>query len=106
MGDNILRDFADLVSQTLTKDDHLFRFGGEEFVVISHKRNQENASILAELLRESIDQHNFDKNLHVTISLGIAEYSPNETGFEWLGRADRAMYKAKDAGRNLCCVAA
>jgi diguanylate cyclase (GGDEF)-like protein len=106
VGDNILRDFADLVTQTLTKDDHLFRFGGEEFVVISHKRNQENASVLAELLRESIDQHSFDKNLHITISLGIAEYSPDETGFEWLGRADRAMYKAKDAGRNLCCVAA
>jgi diguanylate cyclase (GGDEF)-like protein len=106
VGDSILRDFAELVSQTLTKDDHLFRFGGEEFVVISHNRNQENASILAELLRESIDQHIFVNNLHVTISLGIAEYSPDETGFEWLGRADRAMYKAKDAGRNLCCVAA
>jgi diguanylate cyclase (GGDEF)-like protein len=106
VGDNILCDFADLVSQKLTTDDHLYRFGGEEFVVISHKSNQENASILAELLRESIDQHSFDKNLHVTISLGIAEYTPDETGFEWLGRADRAMYKAKEAGRNLCCFAA
>ena len=105
-GDNILRDFANIVSQKLTKDDHLFRFGGEEFVVISHKRNQENTSILAEELRESIDQYRFDQNLHVTISLGIAEYKPDETGFEWLGRADKAMYKAKSAGRNLCCIAA
>jgi len=105
-GDNVLRDFADVVRQKLTKNDHLYRFGGEEFVVISHKRNQENASILAEDLRESIDQYNFNQNLHVTISLGIAEYKPDETGFEWLGRADSAMYKAKDAGRNLCCIAA
>ena len=105
-GDNILRDFVDVVSQKLTKDDHLYRFGGEEFVVISHKRNQENSSTLAEQLRESIDEHSFDQNLHVTISLGIAEYIPDETGFEWLGRADRAMYRAKDAGRNLCCIAA
>ena len=105
-GDNILCDFASLVSEKLSKDDHLFHFGGEEFVVISHKRNQENTSILAEELRESIDQHRFDQSLHVTISLGIAEYKPDETGFEWLGRADRAMYKAKDAGRNLCCIAA
>jgi diguanylate cyclase (GGDEF)-like protein len=105
-GDNILRDFANVVSQKLTKDDHLYRFGGEEFVVISHKRNQENTSRLAEELRESIDLHRFDQNLHITISLGIAEYKPDETGFEWLGRADRAMYKAKDAGRNLCCIAA
>ena len=105
-GDNILRDFAEVISQKLTKDDHLFRFGGEEFVVISHKRNQENSSILAELLREAIDEYSFDQNRHITISLGIAEYKPDETGFEWLGRADRAMYKAKDAGRNLCCIAA
>lgn len=105
-GDNILRDFAHAISQKLTVNDHLYRFGGEEFVVISHKRNQENSSILAEELRELIDEHRFDQNLHVTISLGIAEYKPDETGFEWLGRADRAMYKAKDAGRNLCCIAA
>lgn len=105
-GDNILRDLANVLSHKLTKDDHLYRFGGEEFVVISHKRNQENTSILAELLRESIDQHRFDQNLHVTISLGIAEYKTDETGFEWLGRADKAMYKAKGAGCNLCCIAA
>jgi diguanylate cyclase len=105
-GDNILRDFADVISQKLTTDDHLYRFGGEEFVVITHKRNQENASILAEKLRESIDEYPFDQDLHVTISIGIAEYKPDETGFEWLGRADKAMYKAKDAGRNLCCIAA
>ncbi len=106
VGDNILRDFTDAVSQKLTTDDHLYRFGGEEFVVISHKRNQENTSILAEQLRESIDQHSFEQNLHITISLGIAEYKSDETGFEWLGRADKAMYKAKEAGRNLCCIAA
>jgi diguanylate cyclase len=105
-GDNILCDFTIVVSRELTKNDHLYRFGGEEFVVISNKRNQENTSILAEELRECIDQYSFDKDLHVTISLGIAEYKPDETGFEWLGRADRAMLKAKDAGRNLCCIAA
>jgi diguanylate cyclase (GGDEF)-like protein len=105
-GDNILRDFSDVVSQKLTKDDHLYRFGGEEFVVISHKRNEESTSILAEQLRESIDKHVFDQDLHITISLGIAEYSTDETGFEWLGRADKAMYRAKDAGRNFCCIAA
>jgi diguanylate cyclase (GGDEF)-like protein len=105
-GDNILRDFADVVSQKLSKNDHLYRFGGEEFVVISHISDQENTSILAEQLRESIEEYNFDQDLHITISLGIAEYKPDETGFEWLGRADKAMYKAKDAGRNLCCIAA
>ena len=55
MGDHIWRDFTAVLSQELAKHDHLYRFGGEEFVVISHKRNQDNASILAKLLRESID---------------------------------------------------
>ena len=105
-GDNILREFADTISHHLSKTDSLYRFGGEEFVVISQQRNSESLSTLAEKLREAIDQQVFDKNLHVTISLGIAVFKPDETGFEWLGRADKAMYKAKDAGRNLCCIAA
>lgn len=105
-GDNILRDFANVVLSNLTNEDYLYRFGGEEFVVICENRDQENTSILAENLREAIDENNFDQDLHITISLGIAEYKPDETGFEWLGRADKAMYKAKDAGRNLCCIAA
>jgi diguanylate cyclase len=106
VGDTILRDFAQVVSQILKADDHLYRFGGEEFVIISHIRNQENTLTLAEQLRESIEEHNFEQNLRITISLGIAEYKLDETGFEWLGRADKAMYRAKDAGRNLCCIAA
>lgn len=106
IGDTILRDFVEVVSQILTPDDHLYRFGGEEFVIISHIRNQENTAKLAEQLRKSIEEHRFEKNLRITISLGIAEYKPDETGFEWLGRADKAMYQAKGAGRNLCCIAA
>jgi diguanylate cyclase (GGDEF)-like protein len=106
IGDTILRDFVEVVSQILTPDDHLYRFGGEEFVIISHIRNQENTAKLAEQLRKSIEEHRFEQNLRITISLGIAEYKPDETGFEWLGRADKAMYQAKGAGRNLCCIAA
>jgi diguanylate cyclase (GGDEF)-like protein len=106
VGDDILRDFSSLVSQNLSRNDTLFRFGGEEFVIISTLRDQENASILAEDIRSIIDQHQFQQTLRLTVSLGIAEYQPDETGFEWLGRADKAMYKAKDAGRNLCCTAA
>jgi len=106
IGDTILRDFVEVVIQILTPEDHLYRFGGEEFVIISHIRNQENTAKLAEQLRRSIEKHSFEQNLRITISLVIAEYKPDETGFEWLGRADKAMYQAKGAGRNLCCIAA
>lgn len=105
-GDDILRDFTDVVTEKLAGEDQLYRFGGEEFVVISHGRNLESSATLAEELRKSIDEFQFEQDLHITISVGIAQYNSDETGFEWLGRADKAMYKAKEAGRNLCCIAA
>lgn len=105
-GDNILREFSYLVSSHLSKNECLYRFGGEEFVIICSQLDCQQASSLAEDIREIIENHTFEQDLKITISLGIAEYKTEETGLEWLGRADKAMYRAKDAGRNLCCIAA
>lgn len=105
-GDSILREFSDLTSSYLSEHEYLYRFGGEEFVIICSQLNCQQASLLAEDIREIVETHTFEKNLKITVSLGIAEYKAEETGFEWLGRADKAMYRAKDAGRNLCFIAA
>lgn len=105
-GDNMLRECTLIISNRLSHKEDIYRFGGEEFVIVCQQLNCEKAAILAEDIRELIDTHIFQQNLRTTISLGIAEYKLNETGFEWLGRADKAMYKAKDAGRNLCCTSA
>lgn len=105
-GDSILREFSYLIANHLSKNEYLYRFGGEEFVIICCHLDCQQASSLAEDIREIVESHTFEKNLKITISLGIAEYKTDETGFEWLGRADKAMYRAKDAGRNLCFIAA
>jgi diguanylate cyclase len=105
VGDEILIHFVEIISERIRHTDHVYRFGGEEFVVIVDNTDADSVSIFAEQLREGVDNSQFPAQLHVTISLGIAQYKEGETGFEWLGRADKAMYKAKQAGRNSCCIA-
>ncbi|KXI27061.1 GGDEF domain-containing protein [Paraglaciecola hydrolytica] len=106
VGDQILVTFASLVKQKLRNNESLYRLGGEEFVITVADKTSDKASILAEEIRELVDMFLFTNSIHLTISIGIAESQANETSLEWLGRADAAMYKAKGAGRNLCCVAA
>ena len=106
IGDQVLITFAGLINQKLRRQACLYRLGGEEFVITVADKDRDKASILAEDIRELIDTHFFINEIHLTISIGIAESQANETSQEWLSRADAAMAKAKSAGRNLCCVAA
>lgn len=105
VGDNILVEFVKTVSNRIRSSDELYRFGGEEFVVIAENISFSDASTLADQLRVSVMNNPKLADYNVTISVGTAEFQSNETPFEWLGRADKAMYKAKDQGRNTCCVA-
>ena len=106
VGDQILQSFCQLVSRHLRVQEELFRLGGEEFVITLNHKNLQQAANLAEDIREAVEQFLFIEQLHITISLGIAECNSEESSLEWLKRADHAMYKAKDAGRNLACIAA
>jgi len=106
IGDEILIQFVEIISSRLRRTDRLYRLGGEEFVIIADNSDVRSVSILAEQLREAVDKASFAAQLHVTVSLGVAQYKDGESSFEWLGRADKAMYQAKDAGRNTYCVAA
>lgn len=106
LGDEMLVELVRTVHKRIRNSDTLFRFGGEEFVVIAENTELQAASALAEHLREAIEQAPALKKYDVTVSVGTAQFQLNETPFEWLGRADRAMYKAKNAGRNTCVVAA
>ncbi|WP_172449382.1 GGDEF domain-containing protein [Bowmanella denitrificans] len=104
-GDRILVMVCKLIEKRIRRSDHLYRFGGEEFVVITDNTGLREAGLLAEELRKDIAQANISER-QVTISLGIAQYHPGETGYQWLGRADQAMYRAKDSGRNHLCICA
>lgn len=105
-GDKVLQQFSALVSQRIRITDQLYRYGGEEFVVVLDNTKIEEAGELANALREAVADAAWPApNLTVTISAGVAQHQVHETLHEWLDRADLAMYEAKEQGRNQCKVA-
>lgn len=106
IGDEMLIELVQVVNKRIRNSDSLYRFGGEEFVIIAENTQLSDACVLAEQLREAIEQAPELAKYGVTVSVGTAQFMQGETPFEWLGRADKAMYQAKSDGRNTCRVAA
>lgn len=99
-GDRLLKEFAALV-RTLQRDTDLFgRWGGEEFIVVLPSSDAAAAAVMAERIRHETASATFADGLRITISIGLAEYLPGETLEQWIGRADAALYTAKNTGRN------
>jgi diguanylate cyclase (GGDEF)-like protein len=105
IGDQILVDIAKLLEITIRKSDRLFRFGGEEFLILVQQTNIEGMASLAEKLRHAIEANviGLDGN-PVTTSIGGTLLRPNESIDSWFDRTDKALYAAKDAGRNLVVI--
>jgi diguanylate cyclase len=104
-GDQVLIKLAALLEKSLRKNDRLFRYGGEEFVVIALLPNRNGLLSLAEKLRGIVERNVGDPEDHpVTISIGGAMLRPAESIEAWFARADTALYVAKDAGRNRVVV--
>ena len=105
-GDKVLSGLAEVVRQALRETDSAYRYGGEEFVVIlPHTKGMAGATT-AERIRSEVEKVSFPPDggsgRHVTISIGVAEYAPGEEGEEFVKRADRNMYRAKENGKNQC----
>lgn len=100
VGDRVLVQFAALVQRSIRRSDRLFRYGGEEFVLLLPGVNAARLQQAAEQLRATVADELHDGKGHVTVSIGIAMLQPGEDWQTWLGRADAAMYRAKRAGRN------
>ena len=99
-GDQILKSLTEIVNLRIRVTDSLYRIGGEEFVVVLDGQDLHRAAHLAEQLRTLVDANELVPDQSVTISLGVAELKDGETPSAWLHRADEALYRAKDAGRN------
>lgn len=101
-GDEVLRRSGAIVNDTIRKDDLAIRYGGEEFLLILAGARRLHARLLAERLREAIAATRFDglAELKVTASLGVGELAEGETVAQWIERTDKALYRAKDRGRN------
>ncbi|WP_249976828.1 GGDEF domain-containing protein [Vreelandella olivaria] len=100
VGDDILRNIAYLVQKTLRTDDHLGRWGGEEFIVITRGLGHDTSLQLANRLCRTVEKHIFPSANRVTISIGLTLAHPNDQPHPLLKRVDRAMYLAKAAGKN------
>ena len=99
-GDQILKSLTEIVNLRIRVTDSLYRIGGEEFVVVLDGQDLHRAAHLAEQLRTLVDANELVPDQSVTISLGVAELKAGESPNDWLHRADEALYRAKDAGRN------
>ena len=106
MGDEVLRAFASLAQGDLRQVDKLARWGGEEFLLLMPHLEASQAFVAVERLRNSIAVHPMGDNgtFNVTISAGIAQFRPGETMDQWIERADHALYRAKQEGRNQCLI--
>ena len=121
LGDKVLKSVAGTVRDTIRVSDQIFRYGGEEFVVILSRINAKTATKLAEKICRQIEKDYFgkykilktslavewsrlpvdgDKKHQVTISIGGAIITKDDTEMSLFERADKAMYRAKNNGRN------
>lgn len=101
MGDKVLVRFTETLQKNLRSQDILARFGGEEFIVLLPFQEGENAVIVAEKLRQAVEDVLFEEaGLSITASFGVAVYRKGEHREELLKRADEGMYQAKKSGRN------
>jgi len=106
-GDFVLKSVADLIRKNLRDSDVASRYGGEEFTALLIDAGKEEAMVVAERIRSTINEHDFvynDQHLHVTISGGVSVFdaqtnlvsSPNE----FVNQADQGLYMSKNNGRN------
>lgn len=104
-GDYVLKEKAELLRENgIRKGDVFARYGGEEFVVLLPNTNLKQAFEIAERLRKLVEKHEFvyeAQRLPVTASIGVADYRTGvNTGTDLFKRADSAVYKSKEGGRN------
>lgn len=102
-GDEVLIRLADCMRKAFRTEDTLFRFGGEEFVVMLRHAPEDAAESIFERFRASVEKYEFPQVGRVTCSIGLAFVDDRLTPAELLGRADEALYYAKDHGRNRVC---
>lgn len=102
-GDIVLQKFSVLTKEVIREVDYIARFGGEEFLLILVKTPLTEAIVVAERIRKSIGKFCFGElapDLKITVSIGVAEYKSGELIDDLLDRADAALYRAKESGRN------
>jgi len=102
-GDKVLIFIANIFKKTLREGDKVFRYGGEEFVIILNRVDSEHCEKITKRLLEIISSNKLiykGEGLRVTMSVGTTKYSAGDTPDSIIARADKALYKAKNSGKN------
>lgn len=98
-GDDILKELAQLITNAFRSEDLIIRYGGEEFVIIMADSSEKNALKKADALRAKVE-NNYIKGIKITISVGVASTIKNSNFKTLFNQADKALYHAKENGRN------
>lgn len=102
-GDVVLSEIARIINEQVRQTDIFGRWGGEEFILICSQISEERLITLADKLRETIEQHSFvidGQSIKVTVSIGATKVKATETFEAVFKRTDKALYNAKNSGRN------
>lgn len=99
-GDHVLQEIGKIVRENIRLMDVFARYGGDEFVILMPEANIHGAIHLAEKLKKSIDEHEFQCIKKVSCSFGVSQYYEGDSEDDFIKRADKALYEAKNGGRN------
>jgi|GEM_PF-1221388 len=99
-GDSVLKQVADLLVNNSRKNDIIGRWGGEEFLIVCPLTNLENAKVLAQKLCHLLESTTFEVDRKVTGSMGVTEYNKESSYDDCFKVVDKALYKAKNQGKN------
>ena len=99
-GDEVLKSFAKVLKQNVRFTDTLARWGGEEFVILLPQADITHAIAAATKICSAIEKHDFDCGERITASFGVSITQKEDTQTDWFNRADKALYLAKESGKN------
>ncbi|NOX14780.1 MAG: diguanylate cyclase [Epsilonproteobacteria bacterium] len=100
IGDEVLKKLAMIGKESIRKSDLIARWGGEEFMIVQPDIPKKEATILAQRLRKDIQDYDFPKVGQVTASFGVTTFKKSDTLDSFLTRVDKALYDAKERGKN------
>jgi diguanylate cyclase (GGDEF)-like protein/PAS domain S-box-containing protein len=106
-GDQVILRLGQLVKRCLRQTDSAYRYGGEEFTILLPMTTSKDAAVTAERIRTEFKKENFPpvsgKEVHMTVSIGLAQYKPQEDMKAFVHRVDQLMYQAKKNGKDRVC---
>jgi len=106
-GDQVLKRLGQMVKRCLRETDFAYRYGGEEFTVLLPMTTSADGAVTAERIRTELKKETFSplpgQDVHVTVSIGLAQYKPHEEMKVFVNRVDQLMYQGKKSGKDRIC---